>query len=370
MSWSVYLIKTMTGQIGPKIDPATLTWSISLNATETASVEIKKSSLGQYDPTEWLTPWVGGVLLKWGDTPIFAGPIIGRPDESFDTIKVDCAGIRSILSRRVVASEFIDWSQLAASTIAYKGMSLGTIAKRVVQQAQQKSNGSLPIAYPVPDQLVADDADHQRTYEGFNLQNLDVDSVLKKLSDVHMGPDIMFKPRLLNDSRLVWDLWTGTENQPRIVQNNTPVWDSTPVNSGVATLNVVSTGSYVTNRVYSIGDGTDQGTLITVSENAPARNSGMPLLESVIAISKSSDPNVVKAHGDGVLYANSNVLRELTMTVRADSPYPLGSYWSGDLVEIVVKGWISLSDGVHKCRLLNMSGDLFNNVRLSMQTEE
>lgn len=370
MSWSVYLIKTMTGQIGPKIDPAALNWSISLNTTESASIEIKKSSLGQYDPTEWLTPWVGGVLLVWDGNPIFAGPIIGRPDETFDIIKVDCAGIRSILARRLVSYELLDWGQLATSVIAYTGMSLGTIAKRVVQQAQLKSNGSLPIAYPVADQFVADGADHQRTYEGFNLQNLDCDAVLKKLSEVHLGPDIMFKPRLLNDSRLVWDLWTGTNNQPRIVQNNVPVWDSTPVNSGVAELNVVSTGAYITNRVYSIGDGMDQGTLITVSENAPSRDSGMPLLETVIAISKSSDPKVVKAHGDGVLYANSDVLREITMTVRADEPYPLASYWPGDLVEIVVKGWISLADGVHKCRLLNMSGDLFNNVRLSMQTEE
>lgn len=381
--WAVYLIKVTTGQIGPQVDVDATTWDISLNNNESLKTTVKKSSVpANIDLREWLSPWWGGILLMWRDVPIFAGPIISRPLEDFNDIQLDCGGIRSILADRLVAEDFSpppvktewtfgDWSVLPKSVLIYSGMSLGTIAKRVVQQGQIKSGGALPIAYPIPDQLTANDATHTRTYEGFDVQNISVDAVLTKLSNVVNGPDIMFRPRLLDDSRMVWDMFTGTEGQPRIAQTQTHIWDTDASMGSVSDLSIVSTGSYMVNRVYSVGAGSDQGTLITVSEDLSNIPNGFPLLESVIAISQSSDPNIVKAHGDGVLAMNRDMLREITLTVRADGMYPLGTYWPGDLVQIYTKNWVTFKDGVTPCRLLTMTGDLStaSDIKLVMQPE-
>lgn len=370
--WTVYLIQVTTGLIGPQVDVDATTWDISLNNNETLKTTVKKSSIPKnLDLSLWLSPWWGGVLLMWRDVPVFAGPIVSRPIEDFNNIDLDCAGIRSILADREVVQEFTDWTQLSSSSISYSGLSLGTIAKRVVQASMQKTGGALPITFPVPEQTTADDANHTRTYEGFDIQNLSCDAVLTKLSTVVNGPDIMFRPRLIDAAHLVWDMWTGTEGQPRISQSQTHIWDTNAVQGPVSDLSIVSTGSYMVNRVYSSGAGTDQGTLITVSEDMTNIVRGFPLLESSIAISQSTDPNVVKAHGDGVLAANLDMLREITLTVRVDGPYSLGTYWPGDLVEIYTKGWITFKDGVTPCRLLTMTGDLStaSDIKLVMQPE-
>lgn len=378
MTWSAYLIKTTSGQIGPKLDIETASWSISLNTIETLQVDIKKASLPTgLDYSLWLAPWWAGVLLMYDNTPVFAGPIISRPNEDFHNISLSCSGIRAILMKRFnvpqlarFPNDAADWALLPKSVMPYHGMSLGTIAKHIVMDVQRKPGGALPISYPVPDELLTDDADHQRTYQGFNVQNLNADALLTELSGVHLGPDIMFKPRLVSGSKITWDMWTGTEAQPRIYQAQTNVWDTTPVKGSVSNLSIVSTGNYITNRVFSIGAGTDQGTLITVSENWDNLQNDFPLLEtSVNAAVQSTDKSVVQRQGDGSLAANTGMLRELTLEVDITGVYPISTFYPGDLIKIVTKGWLTLEDGVHSCRLLNMTGGLTPIVRLSMQTE-
>jgi hypothetical protein len=371
--WTTFLIQTTTGRIGPQIDVDGTTWGIPLNGIESLSTLVKKNSLPKnLDLNYWLSPWWAGILLMWRNVPVFAGPIVSRPLEDFNNIKLDCSGIRILFTDRFVTQEFRDWSGLAKSELFYSDMSLGTIAKRAVQASMNKAGGSLPISFPVPDQFgYGDDADHQRTFEGFNIANLNCDKLLTDLSKVARGPDIMFKPRLLDSSRLMWDFWTGTEGQPRIAQNNLLVWDTDAATGQVADLSVVSTGSYMTNRVFSTGAGTDQGTVITVSENPAPLLQGYPLLESTISISQSPNPDVVKAHGDGVLEANTDMLREITLTVHTNGVYKFGSYWSGDAMDVFTKDWLTFKDGRHRCRLLHMSGDLStaSSIKLNLQPE-
>lgn len=371
MAWSAYLVKTVTGQIGQRVEITNATWSISLNDIEQLSITLKKSSL-PLNPKSVLTPWRGSVLLMWNNFPLFAGPIVSWPTETEDELSLSCAGIRSIFARRTVFGDITDWSKLAKDVAwLITQRSLGTIAKEIVKSAQLKAGGALPVSYQIPDEFAAtNDADHQRLYQGFDIKNVFVDDVLTKLSNVAGGPDIMFRPRIIDQTALTWDLYTGTEKQPRIAQDHVTVWDTTSQTSPVSGLSIVSTGTYLTHRVYSIGAGQDQGTLITVSENLKPTSQEIPLLETAIAISQSEEKKVVKAHGDGYLAANSDLLRELTLTVIADELYSFGSYLTGDSVDLVIKGWFTLPDGRYRCRLLNMSGTLSSEIRLSLQTEE
>lgn len=369
MSWSAYLIRTASGQIGPQVGVSSASWSIPLNDTETAKIGLIKSSLPRFTTQYWLEPWWGGILLMWNDVPIFAGPIIGRPSEGFTEVSVDCSGIRSLLARRFVTPELQDWTTLSSQVISYSGLALSTIMKNVVQVAMSKPGGSLPISFPIPDATGPNDDIHVRTYRSFNISNLNCDDVLTKLSNVINGPDVIFRPRLLDASKFVWDMWTGTELQPRISQNMTPVWDTTADQGSVTDMSVTMTGAYQASRVYSIGAGQDEGTLIRVVEDLTPTAVGYPLLEIQIKTGDSEDPNVVSNWGTAKLNANKTPIAEVSMNVRADGIYPLGQFWVGNQIEFYSKGWLSLTDGVHKARLLNISGDLTEDVKLSMQTE-
>jgi hypothetical protein len=190
------------------------------------------------------------------------------------------------------------------------------------------------------------------------------------LSNVIDGPDIMFKPRLLRDNVLTFDMWTGTETQPRIYQRFTPVWDTTPARGQVVDMSTITTGSYQTNRTFSIGAGQDEGLLMKVNTNRAPLQQQFPLLETVVNVGNSENATLVNSYGLGALVANSYPLLEVQMTVRADGEIPLGYFWPGDLVEVVTQGWLSLPDGTTQMRLLSITGDDSNSVKLSLQKED
>lgn len=370
MSWSTYLFHVGTGRLGPRVDVASGSWSIDLNGTEAFKTVLQKSTLPAIDLSHWLAPWWGGLCLFWNDTPILGGPIIGFPQENLNTLSMDVGGIRSVLARRFIVPEMNDWTTLAdQGIIQYFGYSLGTIARKVVKQVQQKPAGYLPIFFPQADEVFPNSDKHQRVYPSYDISNLNCDDVLTKLSNVSQGPDIMFKPRMVTDSNLGWDMWTGTEDNPRIAQSNMTIWDTTPQSGNVAELLITSTGSYQTDRVFSAGAGSDRGTLIRMSEDLSRLSEGFVFLESFISDGSNVNPDIVTAQAHGSLVANTGPLTEIAITVRADGSYPMGSYWPGDLIEIHTEGWRGISNGVHRARILHMSGQMDHNIKLNVQIE-
>ncbi len=366
--WTAHLFQVTSGQIGPRLNFESMDWSIELNGTETINMKLRKSDLPAIDLQYWLAPWWAGVALFWNDEPIVAGPLITRPSESFDFLTIGCGGIRSILAKRLVAKDLspTGWAGFNTDLLTYSGLALGTIAKRAVEASQQKAGGRLPISYALEDMA----GGHERNYKSFNVSNISCDDILTKLSNVIDGPDIMFRPRLLRPNLLTFDLWTGTDVQPRIYQKYSPIWDTTPAKGMVSNVNVIFTGTYQTSRVYATGAGQDEGTLIQVVTDDTLLQKGYPLLETVVNEGSSENPDVVLGHALSGLDVNNGALLEIQMTVRADGPIPLGSYWPGDLVEIVTKGWLSLPDGVNRMRLLSITGDHTNNVKISLQKED
>lgn len=368
--WTAHLFQTTSGLIGPQVDFASLSWSMELNGIESVSLSLRKSTLPLVDRNYWLAAWWAGVVLMWDGLPIVGGPIISRPSENIDNVSFTCGGIRSVLAHRTVTAEQTNWDLLGESIVSFSGLSLGTIAKKVVQQAQMKPAGMLPISFPIADQTAANDANHERTYKGFNLQNLKCDDVLTKLSNVLDGPDIMFKPRLIADNKLTFDMYYGTENHPRIKQRSVPVWDTTAAMGQVSDMTVNYTGTYQTSRVYSTGAGQDKKLLIKVNTNEKLLQQRYPLLESVINVGNSDKPALVNGYGLATLRANEEALIEIQMTVRGDGITPFGSFWPGDLAHVVTKGWLALPDGVTPMRILSVTGDDTANVKISLQKED
>ena len=367
--WTAYLMHTASGQIGPRVSFDELSWSMELNGTDSISISLRKSDLPKVDLSLWLSPWWGSVVLCYNETPIVAGPILTRPTESVENIKINCGGIRSVLANRIVIDEYYDWTGLAKTSVNYSGLSLATIGQRIVKLVQEKPAGALPISFPLPEETVANDADHQRNYKGFNVQNLRCDDVLTKLSDTISGPDIMFRPRRVTDSQLTYDMWHGTERQPRIQQRQYPVWDTTAANGSVVDVSVIVTGSYMTSRVFATGAGQDEGLLMQVATDTTLLQKGYPLLESVIS-SDSEKSHTVLGYAKSEINEKLNPLMEIQMTIRADSAIPLGEFWPGDLIQVVTKGWLAFPDGINRMRLLAVSGDATNNLKVNLQMDD
>lgn len=366
--WSAYLFQTISGIVGTKLDVASATWEVNLNGTESLKVVVKKDSLPQKIDPIWLEPWWAGIVLFWNDTPIVACIHLGNPNETYETLEFTCVGIRNLLARRTVVEDK-SLRTIATSVIPYKGLSLGTIAQRVVKVGIEKEGGNLPIRFPMPEQSVKDDADHQRTYRGYNVANLLLDDVLTKLSNVIDGPDIMFIPKAQDKSSIWFEMVHGTEDYPRIKQQITPVWDITAQKGSVTDFSTVKTGAFQTHRVYSIGAGEDEGTLIQIAQDLSNVQKQYPLLETVIKEGDSENPTTIMGWAKGSLSANKDPLHEINITVRADGLYPLGTFWPGNQVEINVDNWRTIPNGLHKARLVAMSGDLSRNVKLTVQIE-
>lgn len=368
--WSAYLFQVTTGQIGPRLHVSSMSWKMTLNATESISINLQKSDLPNVDLRYWLAPWWSGVVLMWNNVPFIAGPILSRPVETFTNVSLEVGGIRSILAHRAVCQELSNWSSLAKTNVKWTGLSLGTIANKMVQMVQEKHGGSLPISYPIPDETHANDANHSRTYWGFDLQNIMVDDCLNHLSNVNLGPDVMFKPRMISDTRLTFDFFHGSEGDPRIDQSHTPLWDTTVAISAIENINVQMTGTYQTSRVFSMGAGTDTGKYISVVTNNYAISKGFPLLETVINPSNSDNRAYVSERGISSIKANADMLQELQMDVMGDDSINyIGSFWPGDLIKIKTAGFISIPDGINDYRLLSMSGDTTSKVQINAQTE-
>jgi hypothetical protein len=368
--WEAYLFQTTTGAIGPKINFASASWSISLNDIESLSIDLAKADLPAVDLKFWLAPWWAGVLYLYDGNPVFAGPIISRPTESFNTLRLDCKGIRAVLEHRFVHEEQTDWSLLSRAQVFYTGLTYQSIAQRIVKLVLQKPGGWLPISFPLPEvtTTLTDDT-HQKTYSAYNLGSNNAHETLVNLSALTNGPDIMFLPRLIDANTLTFDMIHGSETDPHIPQLQTPIWDTTPINGEVPDLDIVVTGSYQSNRVYATGDGTNGGLLIAVATDSEPISKGFPLLESTESHPGVQKRPTLQSRADADIKANANYLLEIQLTVRADGEYRLGTFWPGHRVQLVTGGLLSLDDGTHNMRLLNISGTNDGNIRMSLQIE-
>lgn len=223
-----------TGLIRVRNIPASAgSCAVTLGAAGTVSATV---------PLPMLIPNSGGVVvpirglllparsfLAWEEDGkiLNAGPIWSDA-YSFDTkrLQFSAAGIRSYWQYRYVLPALNDTDPddlPTGKTTAYSGLSLRTIAKRLVQQAQTWTAGRVPVVFE-PDFV----GDNERTYPGSELHV--IDEKLRQLSEVIGGPDIMFNPRYTDDARthIEWVMQTGN---PEISQDspNPHKWDMTGV---------------------------------------------------------------------------------------------------------------------------------------------
>jgi len=326
-------------------------------------VEMTAWRIGQGIRREFLTMIEPGrcfMAMVDGDAILEAGPIWAHDVSETNVIKVGASGMGSILNRRrVMAAIDSGW---AAWQVIYEGMSLGTIAKRLIQLSMTHTGGNLPIVLP-DDILAANDEDHRRTYKGSELGT--VWDRLVQLSSVINGPDIEFAPRFTSD-RLGVE-WVMRVGAPMLSQAGTDhVWDLRVPRSSVKGLTVSRDASAQASRSWATGNDSASGLLMARKDSASLVAAGFPLLETAESRSTVESQGTLDSWAAGNLAASERPMLTISMSVNSDTT----KIRPGDFATIYPPHdhYLDLlrPDQPYRCRVASMSGGLDNWTALKM----
>lgn len=376
MTWHAYLVETMTGRVGRRLTRDTGaggTWSITLNGIEEASVVVDAAAFRRLD-RDWWAPWKASVLLTYvgaeGEVPMIFGPIVKPATQKGDDVTLSVRGVGAILAKRVVLAQ--DYATeggtpsaavmkaLASSVVSLGGRSLGTIARDVVELVTDgKAAGVLPIRFGTARETGS--ALNQRNYEGFNLANNGAWKRLEELANVINGPDFMFRPAWVDDSRtrVEWVMVHGTAAQPVIHQERRMLLDTTSTRSTLSDVSVATDAGEMTNRVYWTGAGEGAGVIVRVAQDMEAVGGMMPLLETVGSTSDSENPALIQSHAEAALDKGLAAREQYSGVVDlADRRTAPGMWHVGDAADLVLKGRVDVPDGKRSVRIIVAKGSL------------
>jgi hypothetical protein len=328
-----------------------------------------------------LEPLRCGLAVLEDDTVLEAGPIWAWDYEYGGTLKIKAAGLWSLLDRRYVVDG--DASTAWASwAVTYSGLSLATIAKRLVQFTETQDGGELPIVLPADVTGTS-----ERTYRGFELAT--VRSRIEQIMGVIDGPDIAFEPRLTTDRLgIEWVMRTGTTVDPLLHQHGDDhVWDSRVPQSPIGGLSVGRDAGSVTTRSWVTGAGQDEALLM--ARRGPGnvglpdpRDVGHPLTEISEARSTVEDQTTLNRWADGNLRGGARSWQSWSADVVArptarfngqnlPAGPQLGQYRPGDWARV----WVSathpllgllLPAGFHRARIMEVSGGMGDQVKITL----
>lgn len=372
-------------------------WDVRLNTAGsiTCKLDLNDPDVQHLDLLNTSTPTQTFLGVVEGDRIVEAGPIWTRSySRSTRILELRARGLASYFDHRLVLPTLAktlptdQWTvpvpdpespgetmivpnPYLATTMS--GLSLGTIAKRLVQQARAWTGGNVPIVFQDDEA-----ADHTRTYNGIDFKS--VLEAIEDIADVEGGPDFVFAPRFTADRLGVeWVFGTGTELQPLIVSGSVPRWDVTLSQSAVVDLEIDEDGSTLASLGWQLGGKQVDAVLVARAYDSSLVDAKFPLLElvdtshSTVSLQPTLDAYAV---GSVAAAQRSQEIWKLTVKVdpRDEEGLPagpsFGSYQVGDYAEISMESWRPGSDvgpecgdpylaagGVSRHRIVGLSGD-------------
>ncbi len=211
------------------------------------------------------------------------------------------------------------------ASLSWSGVSLGTIAKRLVATAIAHTGESLPVVLPADVAGIS-----TRTYPGYELAW--VGDRLQELTQVDGGPDVSFEPRLTSDGLSVqWVMRTGTDTDPLLHQTGQDwIWDRGAAKGGVTSLSVSIDATGMAQRAWAIGSGTEVDLLVGEADFPDPLDAGYPLLEADASYTSVTDQGTLDAHALSLILYAQRPWATWALAVRADAAPTLGTYRPGD----------------------------------------
>ena len=383
--WQAYLCDTMTGQVDVPIDIPSFRWSVSVSDCSLSTTRDKGTAAG--DATGLQLPWGAvpadtpegresmlassrrSIALCWDETPVVYGAIGARTDTWQDT-SFDLVSPMQLLGSRYVVHEGVYGTGTTVSdggeskgqtlhsvttdSIHWSGLSLRAIACRAIQVAVSKPGGALPIDLPYLDEK----GTHERTYDGFDVQNLSCRDVLEKIADVSGGPDISIVPYMPDQTHVRLRVVAGSDSQPLLgISGLVPTLTAFPGGGTLQDLRASYQGP--TMRVYGYGSGQDKAQLGHLAEDLALcrQQDSWPLVEAVAGFTSDKTPGLLAQHTDARLAASKHPLCQLQGKVRLGEGIGPEALWPGYAADLQLWGFPALPDGTYHLRLMELSGD-------------
>lgn len=297
-------------------------------------------------------------------TILEAGPIWTHSyDDDTRTLKIGAAGVWSYYDHRKVLPVLT--AAAATLTSTYTGLSLGTIAKRLVELAHTHTAGQLPIVLPTDETGTA-----ARTYPGYELSW--TGEQLRALTQVDGGPEIAFIPRRkASDGRyLEWLMQVGTTAAPLLTQPGQDwVWDTTVPGGYASRINVDVDGTRLASRAWVPGAGYGESRPMAIADDTTLTSGGWPLLE----VEDTGHDTVEDATTLAGLAAQLAVIsREpwetWSLQVRAGAIPTPGQYRPGHWARVgIAADHPYLPGGDHRGRIVRIDGDDQGNAKVQFQ---
>ena len=214
------------------------------------------------------------------------------------------------------------------------GWELGTIAKKLVQQAHAWTGGALPIVFE-------DDrtGTHERAFKGPEFKNLG--TVLDQLTQVEGGPDIVFQPRFTPDRLGVeFVLRTGTELTPQLFGSAVHQWNLSASDAAISDLEIVEDASELAGLAWLTGGRSLDEVLVSRSSDTGLVDEGYPLFERLDSSHSSVEEQATLDGYAAEATAVGGAPIELwSFSARSSKQPTIGSYWEGDFCDIDIPAY-------------------------------
>lgn len=299
---------------------------------------------------------VGSVGLSYlavieGDSIMEAGPIWTQ-DYSKDDRKLtfNAAGMWSYFDHRVLIPVLAAGQSPLDVETYYEGVSLATVAKRLVQQAQQATGGNVPVV--LPREIAGSET---REYQGADLAS--VGDALRDLSSTENGPEIDFAPRWNADrSGIEWVLKVGTPTQPELSSPSTHVWDYTVPKPSIKSLTTKKDGSKLSGTSFAMSG---SSSLYSIAQSPTLLNQGYPQLDVVDSSFVTDEQATLDSYAREKARVGSKPTEFWSFMVKADVTPKVGQFSKGDYCLIKIKDDDVIPDNTdgYRRRITNLSGD-------------
>lgn len=336
-----------------------VTTTLSRAGTISCSVGLPmRSPLTGVDVDVYNTLLPGKSFLAWEENGVIlnAGPI-WKASYALDSraLSLSAAGIRSYWQYRFVLPALAAGALPAGHDTNLSGVHLRTIAKRLVQQAQSWTRGSVPIVFEadIPGDAV-------RNYEGHELHI--VDEKLQQISQVIGGPDIMFNPRYTSAARthIEWVMETGN---PMIARATKQKWDASGLpNPSVRGASIDRDATRLTTDNYQTGstgeEGDSQYPLMARASDNFLTDLGFPMIESSSDRTSVINLPVLQDHADQAVIVGRDYLSTWKFDAKKDATPKIGEYGVGDFGAITTTNDPILGTKDHQVRVLEITSTL------------
>lgn len=340
----------VTGMQVDRFPASSFTWERRLSAAGEATVTVPLD--GTFTKTQLrqrFEPWSRILVLERDGVPEYAGYITNRGyTMGSSSLTLKCGDLWSLLHRRGA------WDHTAPNVEKWKQTVTGSLAQQASAAVLRGRTGPADPPMGMPVTLPGfGGTSVTRTYYGYHMQT--VGEVLDDLMDE--GLDVYFKPRWIVNGDVDWEMQAGVD----WVSPDAGTRDLYVTAKGSPVMGFSEDGdaSRITNNARWAGEGSEVDMLVRSNRNAA---SSYPLLDRVSEKKDVTDTGQLTALANRDLAMYGQPTSSWSFDVQAGTPLDVGStvrlHFDGD-------PWIA--DGFHERRVVGVSGDMSDRVKITVQ---